>query len=290
MPEIAVRSDPNGLSVLALFDGIGSGKVALDRKRMSTDRYLSSEIDEKANIVNGSNHKGYNNLGDIRSIDGKALGKIDLLIGGSPCQSFSIAGDGAGFADHRGDLLHEYVRLLEETRPKYFLLENVCMTKENQDTVSSLLGTEPYILDSSLWSAQKRIRCYWTNIQLKPIPKQNSMVIGNIMEDCPLVEERYLKLVQTGTIKKGGQGDRIYSPYGKSITLSSSSGGTAGPGNLLVGSPGSWRKLTPVEAERLQTLPDGYTRAVAPNQRHRLIGNGWTINVISHLLSGIQSL
>lgn len=291
MPKIDLSTDTDGLSVLALFDGIGSGKVALDRRKIPVSRYLSSEIDEKANLVNRSNHKGYKNLGDVRRIRGYKAGKIDLLIGGSPCQSFSAAGDGAGFDDPRGNLLLEYVRLLNEIKPKYFLLENVCMTLLNHNRVSSLLGRDPHILDSSLWSAQKRLRSYWTDIPLKPLPKSNALVIANVLiGDHPPIERRFLKPVRTGVIKSGGQGDRIYSVYGKSITLNSSSGGTAGPGNLLVGTPESYRKLVPIEAERLQTLPDDYTRAVSTNQRHRLIGNGWTINVICHLLSGIQLL
>ncbi len=151
-------------NILSLFDGISCGQIALNRKGIEYDNYLSSEIDNYAITVTQNNYPNTKQLGDITKINGKNLPPIYLMMGGSPCQGFSFAGKQLNFNDHRSKLFFEYVRLLEETNPKYFLLENVIMKQEFRDVISSYLGVQPIEINSSLVSAQYRRRLYWTNI------------------------------------------------------------------------------------------------------------------------------
>lgn len=289
------------MNVLGLFDGISTGMLALQRCGIHVERYRSSEVDENAIKVSNINHKdsGIIHLGDVKNLrDRKRMGgAVDLLLGGPPCQSFSIAGNGAGFADSRGSLVLEYVRILNLVHPRYFLMENVPMCKKDMDKITSLLGVRPITLDSAKLSAQRRIRHYWTNIpgHDKSRLAIEKIVLADIMTDGgghwlkkELQWKRQEMPIRLGIVNKGGQGDRIYSPMGKGITLSAYSGGTAGSGNMLVGDQEKWRKLDIVECERLQTIPDGYTSGVSLSQRHKLIGNAWTVDVIAYLLSPLS--
>ena len=158
------------MNVLSLFDGMSCGQIALDKLGIKVDNYFASEIDKYAIQVTQKNYPNTKQIGSITEVKGEDLPKIDLLFGGSPCQSFSIAGNGSGF-DGKSKLFWEFVRVLKECKPKYFLLENVKMKKEWQDVISKALGVEPILIDSSLITAARRERLYWTNIPNIQQPK-----------------------------------------------------------------------------------------------------------------------
>lgn len=433
------------INVLSLFDGMSCGQIALDKLGVKVNKYYASEIDKYAMTIAKKNYPNILHIGDVTQVDGTKLDKIDLMIGGSPCQGFSFAGKQLNFKDPRSALYFEFVRLLKETKPKYFLLENVRMKKEFQAIITKDLGVEPIMINSSLLSAQNRVRLYWTNIPNITQPNDLGIVLKDIIEDgvtdrtkshcldanyfkggnlksyfekhrrqlifskdglCHVgdadlkgndsIKRVYhpdgksptlttmqgghrepkvlVKSIKVGTVNKGGQGDRIYSPEGKGISLTAQSGGTAGNGNMLIvggafrgryqedGStkqeleirpdektntvttvqkdnvliiaeatkkgyteiedgdcfdatfPTSktrrgrnmkdksncltaanydymryehptYRKLTCLECERLQTVPDKYTEGVSNTQRYKMLGNGWTVDVIKHIFS-----
>ena len=455
------------MNVLSLFDGMSCGRIALERLGIQVDNYYASEIDKYAIQVSQANYPDIIQVGDVTELDTSTLPKIDLIMGGSPCQGFSFAGKQLAFDDPRSALFFEFVRCVEELKPKYFLLENVRMKKEYLDVISEYMGVEPIMINSALVSAQNRVRFYWTNIPGIEQPEQRGIVLRDILEtqtnekpvkDTERNQRHYrnddekslcmtatmykgagnngMTLVQqkpkrVGIIKDGSQGDRIYSQDAKGITLNAQSGGTAGSGNMLVetisvdkekkqrtmiptsyrevrteeakrlrkemrqktgkdhtpfrakklvpredGKVGTlttsltndhkisitydsitvdkqkkqltikeatkkgyttiedgdcfdmtfpnsktrrgrnmkdksncltaanydymryehsdedkevyWRKLTPVECERLQTVPDNYTNHVSNTQRYKMLGNGWTIEVIAHILKNME--
>jgi len=451
------------MNVLSLFDGMSCGRIALDRLGIKVDNYYASEIDKYAIQVSQANYPDIIQVGDITELDLSTLPKIDLVMGGSPCQGFSFAGKQLAFDDPRSALFFEFVRCVKELKPTYFLLENVRMKKEYLDVISEYMGVEPIMINSALVSAQNRVRYYWTNIPGIEQPEQRGIVLRDILETNASGEyhagenlqknykggnqlnpnyksqantihnadgksgticagthgyangyvadvdskyylsdkaidymnrgsekytgkktraEHYIKheseksktltanmhkgvpygviavdvfsedrinkfketlkddpqpsangIIQlnnpshssgrvyspegksptlmagnsgggkepvkirdvttkpkrVGTIKDGSQGDRIYSQDAKGITLNAQSGGTAGSGNMLVEDKEVyWRKLTPVECERLQTVPDNYTNHVSNTQRYKMLGNGWTIEVIAHILKNME--
>ena len=179
------------MNVLSLFDGMSCGKVALDRLGFTIDNYFASEIDESAIKVSKKNHPHIIHLGDIKSIQAKDLPKIDLIIGGSPCTTFSRAGDGSGF-DGASGLFWEYVRLVKECNPTYFLLENVVMKKEWKDVISNALGVTPKLINSNTVSAQNRPRLYWANFDFSVIEEPCSITVKDILEDEPVDSKFYL--------------------------------------------------------------------------------------------------
>jgi DNA-cytosine methyltransferase len=169
------------INVLSLFDGISCGRLALKRSGIKIDKYFASEIDNSAIAVTQSNFPDTIQLGDVRKISGNDLPRIDLLIGGSPCTGFSFAGKQLNFSDSRSALFFEYVRLLKECNPTYFLLENVVMKKEFQSVISNCLGVEPIKINSALLSAQNRERLYWTNIPNIIQPKDKNIKIKDVL-------------------------------------------------------------------------------------------------------------
>lgn len=170
------------MEVLSLFDGISCGHVALERAGVEVSKYYASEIDKYAIKVTQQNYPSTIQLGDIQNIDGHDFEDIDLIMGGSPCQGFSNAGKGRNFDDPRSKLFWEFVRILEEAKPKYFLLENVCMKKEWEDIISEALYVKPITIDSALVSAAHRKRLYWTNIpDVSQLENQN-IYFGDIRE------------------------------------------------------------------------------------------------------------
>ena len=234
------------MNILSLFDGISSGQIALQRAGIKVDNYFASEIDKHAIKVTQYNFPNTIQLGSVVDVKAENLPKIDLLLAGSPCQGFSFAGKQLNFEDPRSKLFFEFVRLLKECRPKYFLLENVRMKNEYQDIISNHLGVKPIEINSSLVSAQSRHRLYWTNIPNVALPQDRSIVLYDILELKPDIEiERNDKIVKVGEIKGGGQGNRIYSINGKGISLTASSGGTASSGNMLINIPEGWEKYVP---------------------------------------------
>lgn len=311
------------INVLSLFDGISCGQLALQRAGIPVNQYFASEIDKHAIKVTQHNFPDTIQLGSVVDVKAEDLPKIDLLIGGSPCQSFSIAGNKEGF-DGKSGLFFEWLRLLKEGEPKYFLLENVLMKKEWQDKITELVGVKPRMISSACFSAQARERLYWTNIPYEQILPQNNIFLCDILEDKVdlnyFLENNYklkslknkeprIKILETnyrlnhktrkqspvlvsevvGDTPSGRsrQTDRLYSVLSKSPTLLAN---RACDLKIDCGSSNAsnWRTLTPIEAERLQTVPDNYTSCIPDNKRYHALGNGWTVDVIVHILNGIK--
>jgi DNA-cytosine methyltransferase len=279
------------INVLSLFDGMSCGQIALNKLGVKYDNYYASEIDKFAIGITKKNYPNTIHLGDVRDVKGEDLPKIDLLFGGSPCQSFSNAGNGKGFEGSSG-IFWEYVRVLREVKPKYFMLENVKMKKEWQDIITKELGVEPIAINSSLLSGQNRPRLYWTNIPGVEIPEDKGIKLKDILEDDNLVDKQHLMtpkaMIYMDGLRNGKQRwDYHKNPIdGKAACIVASFYKLSGLGVLdyrTLGKP--CRRLTPVECERLQTVPDNYTESASRTQRYKMIGNGWTVDVIAHIFS-----
>lgn len=222
---------------------------------------------------------------------------VDLLLGGSPCQGFSkTVANNLNFEHEGSRLFFEYAKALKELSPKYFLLENVPMEKWCQDKISEYVGVEPIAINSNLVSAQDRERLYWTNIKGIKQPKDKGIVLSDILQPSNTVDEKYWYNVPfdyhgdnakvCATLHLNGHDilKRVNNPAFKSATLTACRGGNL---QKKVFQDGRCRKLTPIEYERLQTLPEGYTDGISDSQRYNTTGNGWTTDVISHILSFI---
>ena len=317
------------MNVLSLFDGISCGQIALNRAEIKYDNYYSSEIDSYAINVTQNNYPKTIQISDVTKLKGYLFPQIDLLMGGSPCQGFSFAGKQLNFNDHRSKLFFEYVRLLEETNPKYFLLENVLMKQEYQDIISSYLGVKPININSSLVSAQHRRRLYWTNIPNVEQPQDRKIFIKDILQHN--IGGLKLSFDENG-IYKGIANNRktiilesdVTPPYSiyesrteiarlarrESMKLHGIDTNPRGPNykeyrinkknkcncilttrtelDNIVDEQYNYRPLTIIEAERLQTVPDNYTNYASDSQRWKMLGNGWTVDVIAHILSFIK--
>ena len=289
------------MNVLSLFDGMSCGRIALERLGIPIDNYYASEIDKYAIQVSQANYPDIIQVGDVTELDTSTLPKIDLIMGGSPCQGFSFAGKQLAFDDSRSALFFEFVRCVEELKPKYFLLENVRMKKEYLDVISECMGVEPIMINSALVSAQNRVRFYWTNIPGIEQPEQRGIVLRDILETN--ASNEYLAGENLQKKYKGGnqlnpnyksQANTIHDTEGKSGTICAGTHGYAN-GYVVVETISVdedkevyWRKLTPVECERLQTVPDNYTNHVSNTQRYKMLGNGWTIEVITHILKNME--
>ena len=383
----------NKMNVLSLFDGMSCGQIALDRLGVKVDNYFACEIDKYAMQVTQTNFPNTIQLGDVTKVDLSELPKIDLVLAGSPCQGFSFAGKQLAFDDPRSALFFEFVKILKEVKPKYFLLENVRMKKEFLNIITEQVsncypeipfGIEPILINSSLLSAQSRQRYYWTNIPGIQQPQEKGIVLRDILETREIegLSEKAIAYMNRGSEKYTGTKTRaehyikheskksntltanmykgvpygviavdkpvqvgeavdinghdilkrVYSQDGKSPTLNACTGGNREPkvvcgryvgrykvdgvrqdhkgsvagktkqmlelrrdqktnnlstvqkDNVLVKDNVYWRKLTPLECERLQTVPDNYTNHVSNTQRYKMLGNGWTVDVICHIL------
>lgn len=297
------------INVLSLFDGLSAGQVALQRAGIRYNKYFACEIDKYASKVTGHNFPDTIHLGDVSKVRGQDLPNIDLLIGGSPCQGFSFLGKQLNFEDPRSILFFEFVRLLKETKPTYFLLENVKMKQVYQDVITEALGVAPIEINSSLVSAQDRSRLYWTNIPNVEQPKDRNILLKDIIdgklgsvEDSnkfeilrklkstrPRIASLYISETGFRPVRAcgGGIGEvgRIYADKAKKAgTL------TTKYTPLILLENNEYRKITPIEAERLQTLPDNYSDVVSDFQRYKLLGNGWTVDSISHILKNAVKL
>jgi DNA (cytosine-5)-methyltransferase 3A len=276
------------MNVLSLFDGISCGQIALNRAKIKYDTYFASEIDKHAIKVTQNNFPNTIQLGDITKIKGSDLPKIDLVIGGSPCQGFSFIGKGLNFQDPRSSLFFEFIRLLEEINPKYFLLENVKMKKEWKEVITNYMGIEPIELCSSLFSAQRRKRLYWTNIPFDTKIKDKEIVLDHIIDHS--IKE--YKIPKNWELRVPTHLPKYCDPYNrkeikdKSTTLRTNSYN----GNMWIKTKDGYRNLTRTEAELLQTIPIGYTNPISENQAKKCMGNSWTVDVIAHIFSYIPSL
>jgi len=274
-------------------------------------------VDKWAIQIANKNYPGIIQLGDVLGVKAKDLPKIDLLIGGSPCQDLSFAGKGKGLEGDRSSLFYQYVRLLKECKPKYFLLENVRMKQEYQDIISDLLGVQPIKINSSLVSAQNRVRLYWTNIPNVTQPEDKGLKLKDILEIDGYVDRDKSYCLDANYFKGGnlksyfekhrrqlvfsdnglchvGDADlkanqstkRVYHPEGKAPTLTTMGGGHREP--KVITSETTYRKLTPKECSRLQTIPDSYCNGVSNTQKYKMLGNSWTADVIAHLFKGLK--
>lgn len=310
------------MNVLSLFDGMSGAQLALQKSGVKVDNYFASEIDPYAIKVTKHNFPNTHHLGSVVDVKAEDLPQIDLLIGGSPCQGFSFAGRQLNFDDPRSKLFFEYVRLLKELKPRYFLLENVKMKQESMDVITEALGVEPIFINSSLVSAQNRQRLYWTNIPFD-MPTDKGIMLKDILEDgCTDRDKshcldanywkggnlksyfekhrRQLVFSDDGLCHVGDadlntydMAKRVYHSSGKSPALTAKGGGYHEP-KIFV-EPKAWRKLTVTECERLQTVPEGYTamgsdgKKVSNTQRYKMLGNGFTVDVIASILNNIQN-
>ena len=283
------------MNVLSLFDGMSCGQIALNKLDIPVTKYYAAEIDKYAMQIAKKNYPDTIHLGDVRDVDGYDLGDIDLLIGGSPCQGFSFAGKQLNFDDPRSKLFFEFVRLLDECKPTYFMLENVKMKKESAAVITEYLGVEPIEINSNLVSAQNRKRLYWTNIPFEGMPEDKGILLKDILEQAP---EEFTLMSDKFTKRNADTGCLIDSTKPKASNLSAMEYVKNGrQGDYLecnqdgvpTQSNKHWRKLTPTECERLQTVPDGYTEGVSNTQRYKMLGNGWTVDVIAHILKPLQN-
>ena len=288
------------MKVLSLFDGISCGRVALERAGIPVERYVAYEIDKNAIKISRKNWPDIEHCGDVTKADFTQYRGFDLLIGGSPCQSLSIVQSKTRqHLDGKSKLFFEFVRALEEVRPRWFLFENVAsMNEESKRVISDLLGCEPIFIDSGDFSAQERPRLYWTNIPVQPPMFQLSpLVLADILQPESEVDEKYYynvpllnidmnkQVCATIDIRNQEMHRRVFNPKFKVHTLTCVSGGHQQK-KVLVN--GRCRKLTPIEYERGQTLPDNYTAGVSDGARYTACGNGWTVNVIAYLLSPLS--
>lgn len=308
------------MNVLSLFDGMSCGQIALTNLGCFPDKYYASEVDKFA--IHQTRHVFPEtiHIGDVTQVDVSQLDKIDLIIGGSPCQSFSFAGKQVGMAttenievtdlDQYLDLkimgfeftgqsylFWEYMRILTEVR-KYnpdvkFLLENVVMSKKWEAVLTNAIGVDPVRINSNLLSAQNRKRLYWTNIAEITQPEDEGIFIRDILEDN--VDEKYylsqkaldgmINHARVNAAKGNGFGYRIVDVDGKANTVVQRCYKDGKDNVLQVG--GRFRKLTPTECARLQTVPDWYEWVVSDTQIYRMCGNGWTVRVIEHILKNL---
>lgn len=336
------------MKVLSLFDGMSCARIALDRAGIEVSKYYSSEIDKYSMKVSEKNYPDIIQLGSIEEWKSWDIEKPDLIVAGSPCQGFSVAGKGLNFDDPRSKLFFVFVDVLKHYKPKYFLLENVKMKKEWQKVISDILGVEPMEINSSLVSAQNRKRLYWFNWSVDQ-PEDKGILLKDIIENevsfsdksqtipATIYKENEKSMLKrkkygllTGVIKNRGKYElrnkkamcidanyhkgadnhgqrtlitncievgkanikgfdsikRVYSVDGKSISLQTSSGGNREPKIAI--DQIHWRKLTPIECERLQTVPDQFTEGVSNTQRYKMLGNGFTVDVMAHILRGIN--
>lgn len=354
------------MNILSLFDGMSCGQQALERSGIKVDNYFASEIDKYAIKVTMANYPKTIQLGSVIDVNGYSLPKIDLLIGGSPCQSFSFAGKRKGMStkdsqeiltlEHYLDLksqeyefegqsylFWEYMRILNEVKPKYFLLENVMMGEKWEKILTKAIGVNPIMINSSLISAQNRQRLYWTNIGMRPsglfgdlesfieLPKDKGILLKDVLEKE--VDNKYFinvqnnkrlkDLLHNNKVKEGQLLDSYNKAIhtNKSITITtnvgtsnctivhnmmprSSKSGKGGTGHLTREDGKTYcldtgntnaiecnkriRRLTPIECERLQTVKDGYTNYVSDSQRYKMLGNGWTVDVIAHIFNYLK--
>lgn len=265
------------MNVLSIFDGMSCGQIALDRVGIAVDSYYAAEIDKYAIKVTQANYPSTIQLGDVQGwrdweIEWKS---IDLLIGGSPCQGFSFAGKQLAFDDPRSKLFFVYLDILNNIKglnpDVRFLLENVKMKKDYLDIITEKLGVEPVFINSALVSAQNRQRYYWCNCEVDQT-EDKGVLLADILESG--VVDRDKSYCIDANYHKGGN-PRQYFEKGR---------------RQLVFTDNGYRKLTTVECERLQTVPDNYTNHVSNTQRYKMLGNGWTVDVIAHIFKSLTRI
>jgi len=326
------------MKVLSLFDGISCARVALERAGINVEEYYSSEVDKYAIQISQKNYPDIRRVGTVVGLTNKPhfpacpvlierhynFGEIDLLIGGSPCQDLSIAkANRKGLEGNKSNLFYEYLRILNELKPKYFILENVAsMSKESRDKISHMLGVQPTVINASLVSAQNRKRLFWVGIYSQlddkyytvaiPQPEDRNIILKDIIESGEVdrdksycIDASYYKGANWKQYKEKGRRQlviatldegtwakryeqirRVYSTDGLAPTIPTAQGGGVMP-KIFTGE--SIRKLTPIECERLQGLPDNYTEGVSNTQRYKCLGNAFNVDVVTHILKHLTN-
>lgn len=278
------------MNVLSLFDGISCARVALDRAGIEVNCYLAAEIDKNAIKVSEKNYPDIVHVGSV--VDLEIEGQIDLLIGGSPCQDLSIAKkERKGLGGDRSGLFWEYVRLMKECKPQWFILENVAsMPKADRDIITKEMGVEPVMFNASLVSAQCRKRLFWTNIPFE-LPEDRGILLKDILQPDGEVDERMVVKGKSycltasyshQTPTENGIKNSIERKHRTMVKFTE----TAQTG--LYQSNDRIRKLTPIECERLQGLPDNYTEGVATTNRYKCLGNAFNVDVVAHILNRVK--
>jgi len=301
------------MNVLSLFDGMSCGQIALDKLGIKVDNYFASEIDKYAMQVTSKNYPNTKHIGSVTDIKSEYLPDIHLLIGGSSCQNFSFAGNRIGMStdedidilsldqylllkyngfSFRGEsyLFWEYVRVLRETKPKFFLLENVKMSKKWEDVITKAIGVSPIMINSRVKSAQNRPRLYWTNIpNIENIEKDSNVTFKDICESEGEINGYTLSEKATDRAYNNKRNRSFYIDKDKVGTLQANQYKQSTDSLFLKYGENKARKVTPIECERMQTVPDNYTDCVSNTQRYKMLGNGWTVDVIVHIFKNIPA-
>lgn len=282
------------MNVLSLFDGISAGQLALQRAGLKVENYFASEIDPYAIEVTQYNYPNTSQLGCIKELtsdDFEFLPKIDLLMGGSPCQNISNMGNGKGLEGDKSSLFYHYLRLKNELKPDFFLLENVCGSKKAIEAITNMMEVEPVLVNSSLVSGQSRSRYYWTDIPFE-FPKDKQIVLKDILDET-ISENHTLTPGRLRWLLSDKGQETVRKKYASIDPIKAQC--------LTARSDASWNcnyvtrngqitKLSPEEYEKLQTLPVGYTKCVRTSERYKSIGNSWTVDVITHIFKSLKWL
>ncbi len=289
-----------GLKVLSICGGLETGLLALKELGIPVDEYHTYEIFKPAIELSQRHFPEVQHHGDVIGADFSQFKGFDLVMAGTCCQSLSVVRQEndqvcSGLKGKSG-IFFEYARAVQEIQPRWFLLENVIPKYKSDEAIitENLGGQIPQLINSNLFSAQDRERLYWTNIQIPTLPKSNGIVLKDIMVDDAPEKDYYnkpyvfhgedKKVIATLQINTHDMLKRVYNPMFKCATLTCVNGGYQ---EKKVWDNGRIRKLTPVEYERLQTLPDGFTEGYSDNVRRTLCGNGWTKEVIKHIFKGL---
>jgi site-specific DNA-cytosine methylase len=287
--------------VISLFDGISCGQIALKKGNIKYDKYLSSEINPHSIKITQKNFSETIQIGDVKKVSYKDgflitengvfnIGKVYLLMGGSPCQGFSTAGKELNFEDERSQLYFEFLRILNEVNPKYFLLENVKMKDKFSDIISEHLNVKPIFINSRLVSAQDRKRLYWTNIKGVTIPEDRKISFETIVHGayCGCMRGRRVlndrrcdynlevPLEQYIECRKDDKANCLTTVSKDNVVVKTKQ-------RFVKRTEIEYRYLTPNEYEQLQTVPIDYTFGVSDSLRRTMLGEGWTVDVIEHL-------
>lgn len=287
------------ITVLSLFDGMSCGQIALERAGVPVKQYFASEVDKWAIKVTQHNYPNTTQLGDVTKVryengvlyceSGEySVGGIDLVMGGSPCQSISNLGDGSGLSGKSG-LFYHWLRIKNEVNPLYWLLENVKGSKKAIDEISNLLDTIPTLLDSADFSAQRRNRLYWSNIPIKVDNSKSPTILTDVLDE----------IISETSVLSAARVKWLLSEKGKEcVAKRYASIDPEKAACLTARSDASWNcnyvtrngvltKLSCEEYEKLQTVPVGYTSVAKTSERYKMLGNGWTVDVIAHIFKGI---
>lgn len=298
-----IDNSVDSIVCLSLFDGISCGKVALERAGIKITQYYASEINDQCIQVSKNNHPDIIHLGDINNWREWDLPKIDLIIGGSPCQGFSFAGKELNFDDPRSKLFFVFADIIKHYQPKHWLLENVVMRQSFQDVISSYMGVKPILINSNVLSAQTRKRLYWTNIPFAEPTDANrtlddiwegrigkpARIVGRRLNERGKRDDynRSIPIIQYLEVIDNKKSHCLTTVEKDSLVAFAEQG--RHPNAYDDEMRKKWRTYTPVEYERLQTLPDNYTEGISNSARFKAIGNGWTVDVIAHILGGINN-